>query len=999
MIDSLIRALARSGAGLTAEEVADVLALVAAGVEPAAAGSTPPLGPAARGAGPDREKEPAGALPPLSAAAGDAIGGDPLLARDSRYPGTGGVPVRLPAAGDAGGAPASAVALPSAAPLPRSLEFARSVRPFKRVRAYTSRQVLDIEATVEATAQARQLVIVSAPQQTQALDVAVVGDTSPSMVVWEGAVRDLAGLLGRSGAFRTVTRWDLILRGDGPPDRRVLLRDAAGTEHASERLVDPAGNRLVLVVSDAVSDEWYDRPVWDVLNRWAQAMPAALIAVLPSRYWRDTALGEPALACAAARPADPNSRLRTLPGWPADGGETSPRAGRGDRIPLPVVAMSPDQMTAWADAVVTGTATVDGILIAPPATARASRANAGLTPADRVRAFLVRASPGAQRLAAVLAGAPVLSLPLMRILQARLASETGITELAEIFTGGLLERSPRSVPGGQPLYQYRPGVRDRLARGMTVLEQWDLHDAVSEYLAARTGVTGDTLVALVADPAGPLRLDPGLDPFAALLDDVAGVLGIGAGKQDAPAAPPDVPAPGAAGPSLASGATAEPGGTPTGAGPPPVTPRPEHRPSARSGNRGPVLFPAPPPSGARGSGGKRGLLLQAVDFAGPWRWHWALTDEATGALLADHAVELDPDDSDVARFADLWTYTRAYAAPDRRASDGARFVADAGAWAARVLLGESVGAAIAAEAPVTVRVPALEPLLMWPLELAHANGRPLAARGDVSFVYDIVTASPVPAAVRVPDALRVLAVFSQPAGTTVTALRQERYALSRLIRRMAARGQASVQLQVLQYGVTRERLAQIADSGDGWDILHLAGPSGGGVFSLERSDGSPDPVSAADMVRLLRPLRRRVRLAIISGSESVTGATGTTYRLLGPHRPGRGPRASRAGRRTGRWPHLRPGQRRGDGARLPRGGHALPRVRRVRHHVRRRLLPAPAGTRPAGRCRRGQGRRRGECRTAERTDRAGHPRADRRRRRRPYAPGAEREKAAVPAVG
>ena len=81
-----------------------------------------------------------------------------------------------------------------------------------------------------------------------------------------------------------------------------------------------------------------------------------------------------------------------------------------------------------------------------------------------------------------------------------------------------------------------------------------------------------------------------------------------------------------------------------------------------------------------------------------------------------------------------------YAAPDRWAEDGARFVRAAGAWAGRELLGESVGAAIMAEAPVTVRVKvpaALGPVLLWPLELAHVAGKPLAAYGDVTLVYDI----------------------------------------------------------------------------------------------------------------------------------------------------------------------------------------------------------------------------------------------------------------------
>lgn len=48
-----------------------------------------------------------------------------------------------------------------------------------------------------------------------------------------------------------------------------------------------------------------------------------------------------------------------------------------------------------------------------------------------------------------------------------------------------------------------------------------------------------------------------------------------------------------------------------------------------------------------------GLLLQAVDVAGPLRWRWLLTDERTGAPKADHQVDLDPKAEEVAAFSDL----------------------------------------------------------------------------------------------------------------------------------------------------------------------------------------------------------------------------------------------------------------------------------------------------------------------------------------------------------
>lgn len=292
-----------------------------------------------------------------------------------------------------------------------------------------------------------------------------------------------------------------------------------------------------------------------------------------------------------------------------------------------------------------------------------------------------------------------------------------------------------------------------------------------------------------------------------------------------------------------------------------------------------------------------GLLLTAADIAAPLAWRWLLSDEETGELAAAHQVNLEAASAEVSRFGDLYGYARSYSAPDRRVADGARIAAEAGAWAGRELLGESVAAAIAAAAPVTVRVRVPGPaasVLLWPLELAHHAGRPLARRGDVAFVYDIAGGAAATAddaagrdgqGSREGDpggaALRLLAVFSQPTKTSVLALRRERYALTRLIRRVAARERAAVELRAVQYGVTRERLAEIAESGGGWDVLHLSGHGAGGLFLLEKADGSADPVSPADLVDLLRPARRRVKLAVASACESAADTTAQTLRLIG----------------------------------------------------------------------------------------------------------------------
>ena len=277
------------------------------------------------------------------------------------------------------------------------------------------------------------------------------------------------------------------------------------------------------------------------------------------------------------------------------------------------------------------------------------------------------------------------------------------------------------------------------------------------------------------------------------------------------------------------------------------------------------------------------LVLRAVDVASQWQWRWLLSDEETGRPLADHVVELDPAGDDVVAFGDLYECARWRAAPDRRDEDEARVVARAGAWAGRSLLGDTVGEAIVAAGPVTVRVsvPAeLGHVLGWPLELAHVAGVSLAALGEVALVYDIAA----PDGMRkdpVGESLRVLAVFSQPDRTSVLALRRERYALTRLIRRIVARGNASVELRVVQYGATREQLARIAGEAPGWDVLHLSGHGAAGAFVLEGADGSPDLVPAAELAGLLRSAKRRVKLALVSACQSAAGTTAETLRLIG----------------------------------------------------------------------------------------------------------------------
>ena len=277
-----------------------------------------------------------------------------------------------------------------------------------------------------------------------------------------------------------------------------------------------------------------------------------------------------------------------------------------------------------------------------------------------------------------------------------------------------------------------------------------------------------------------------------------------------------------------------------------------------------------------------GLRLAVVDFAGLDRWRWVLTD-AAGTLIADHEVRLDATCWQHEAFTDVLGYLSWNVTPDQRVRDEARITGELGAWIGAQVLGP-VAAALAGAAPATVRV-ALSQDAAWlafrPLELAHAGGKPLAAH-DVTLIMDTGADAGAHTGRKGPmgDRLRVLGLFSLPAGGKPLNLRRERQSLVRLIERIAANGRAA-DVRVLQYGVTRDRLRDVLEEAEGWDIIHISGHGAPGELLLETAAGMPDRVTATELADLLGVARDRIGLVTVSACWSASITAAQQRRLLG----------------------------------------------------------------------------------------------------------------------
>jgi hypothetical protein len=165
-----------------------------------------------------------------------------------------------------------------------------------------------------------------------------------------------------------------------------------------------------------------------------------------------------------------------------------------------------------------------------------------------------------------------------------------------------------------------------------------------------------------------------------------------------------------------------------------------------------------------------------------------------------------------------------------------------------------------------------------------------------------------------------------------------RRSLVQLIEAIAANGRAA-DIKVLKYGVTRDRLRDVLQEAEGWDIIHVSGHGTPGPLVLETAAGAPDQIDAADLADLLDLARDRAKFVTVAACWSAALTANEQRRLLrlpiledqrhvASERPEQSPLAPGP---------LRPSRRTNLPPRLRRPRHVLPGGRRLRDRPVRKL--------------------------------------------------------------
>ncbi|MFG3135451.1 SAV_2336 N-terminal domain-related protein [Streptomyces sp. NPDC048211] len=484
---------------------ADAPAEVRAGAGPVAAGTPAPEETSAAGAAAVRDDSPpeSGGRARTSEA-GEPAGGDrqislypvPRSARDGG--GRGDDEAGTPAGRRSGRGPraaAFALGVPAAPVLPAPLELARALRPLQRYHPATAplRRVLDETATAERSARAGGVImpVFRGVRRADAI-LQCVMDASSSMLVWDRMFGELQQIFGQLGAFRDVQVRYLHQGPDGGCTVSRSSDPAAAPLHSADRLSDPTGRRVTVMISDCAGPLWHSGRAHRLLHQLARQAPVAVLQPLPQRMWNRTRL--PVTFGSLSR--GDGLAGATLLKVTEEGG-AGPAVHPG-ALAVPVLPPLPDALAAWARLLSgTGSGQIPGAVgwvRGDQPAAAAQRSGSTLSSLQLVSRFRSMASPVAGQLAVYLAAAP-LYLPVMQLVQRTMLPHSGPSELAEVLLSGLLSRADGHGGRGQ-WYVFEPGVQEALLGPLSRDEALLVLKHCSQYIEQRFGKGGPNFPAL-----------------------------------------------------------------------------------------------------------------------------------------------------------------------------------------------------------------------------------------------------------------------------------------------------------------------------------------------------------------------------------------------------------------------------------------------------------------------------------------------------------------------
>ncbi|MBT9317303.1 formylglycine-generating enzyme family protein [Leptothoe spongobia TAU-MAC 1115] len=434
----------------------------------------------------------------------------------------------------------------------------RALKPLIRQMEVGTGRQLDEAATAEGIARTRLWLPVLAPDVEPWFDIILIIDRGSSMHIWRRLVEDVVRILRRYGAFRDLRVFDIEINAEAQYlEEQVLLKSHPERPgHRPSELLEQRGRRIAIVLSDCAGAYWWDGTLLPMLQTWARVMPTMVWQMLPEWMWERTALGRGiSVALRNDIPGAANQQLmkrvmeRDVPLEDVD-----------HRVSIPVVTSEVRDLTNWSlmlagdrrevtpgfllpqsGGQIPKTRTIEEIACDRVEADASFSDDEALTAAvneeilaiarDRVERFRQLASPSARRLVMLLAAAPVITLPVMRLIRGSMVhGESSPLPVAEVFLSGLLQRLPgqEQVEPDNVQYDFVPKVRGVLLEVLPPEETIGVVNSISAAVEKRWNLYSQGLEfrAFLLNPNedAPAGLE-GLRSFASVTAEILEPLG------------------------------------------------------------------------------------------------------------------------------------------------------------------------------------------------------------------------------------------------------------------------------------------------------------------------------------------------------------------------------------------------------------------------------------------------------------------------------------------
>jgi formylglycine-generating enzyme required for sulfatase activity len=412
---------------------------------------------------------------------------------------------------------------------------------------------LDEPATLDHYVQWRQLIPVWQPDQQYRFSLTLILDQGFSMTVWQPLLAQVSERLGGFHGFKDVQElhWSHEGNRSWATDDPVLSAPRVDLAASPQGTVD----RLTVVISDCAGPKWWGGAgagpelAFAQLKRLGATQPLVIWQVLPRWMWSRTALGEGV--------ATTLRRSGSGAAWPFQTDKPQGRLLKGAadaQRPLPVFELTAEGLSSWGSLmggspfkesfgyllpIETSGGTEDskaaaregpGSAVEPGQKAQERQGQQeDQDPLMPLRRFQHLASLDARRLMALFAAAPVLTLPVMRLIQAALLEDTGTAALAEVVLSGLLRPLNRNQASNPEALQFTfaEPIRAALLRQQPANITLQVIEEVTDFIAAHWSTKGwGSFRAFLTDPS--IAAPPGQEQsqhFANLAADIIASLG------------------------------------------------------------------------------------------------------------------------------------------------------------------------------------------------------------------------------------------------------------------------------------------------------------------------------------------------------------------------------------------------------------------------------------------------------------------------------------------